>query len=336
MSAPNVAEFILERLREWGVTRIYGYPGDGINGILGAFHEVGDKIEFIQARHEEMAAFMACAHAKFTGEVGVCMATSGPGAIHLLNGLYDAKLDHQPVVAIVGQQKRDVARRATTSRRSTCSALFKDVAQRVRAGRACIPAQARHAGRPRDAHRAWRRARVTCDHRPQRRAGGGRTSARRASTAPCSPAPAITQPRVVPARRGPATAPPRCSTRARRSRCSSAQGALDAARRGRSQVAELLGAGVAKALLGTAVLPDDLPFVTGSIGLLGTKPSRRDDGGLRHAADGRHELPLLGVAARAGPGARRADRHRRPRCSACATRWRCTLRGRRARRRCAR
>src|ERR687889_351777 len=97
---------MLERLSEWGVRRVYGYPGDGINGLLGAFHEVGDGVEFIQTAHEEVASFAACAHAKFTGEVGVYMATSGPGAIHLLNGLYYAKLDHQPVVAIVGQQAR--------------------------------------------------------------------------------------------------------------------------------------------------------------------------------------------------------------------------------------
>src|SRR5919202_3941311 len=100
--AENVSSFLLRRLHEHGVTRIYGYPGDGINGLLGAFHEHEDEIEFVQARHEELAAFMACAHAKLTGHVGVCMATSGPGAIHLLNGLYDAKLDHVPVLAIVG------------------------------------------------------------------------------------------------------------------------------------------------------------------------------------------------------------------------------------------
>ena len=104
--AEQVSDFILGRLREWGVHRVYGYPGDGINGFLGAYDRAGGDPEFIQPRHEEMAAFMACAHAKFTGEVGCCTATSGPGAIHLLNGLYDAKLDHQPVVAIVGQQKR--------------------------------------------------------------------------------------------------------------------------------------------------------------------------------------------------------------------------------------
>ena len=104
--AKTVGDQILERLHAWGVRRVFGYPGDGINGLMGAFQRLGDKMQFVQARHEELAAFMACAHAKFTGEVGVCMATSGPGAIHLLNGLYDAKADHQPVVAIVGQQAR--------------------------------------------------------------------------------------------------------------------------------------------------------------------------------------------------------------------------------------
>src|ERR671923_83570 len=98
--AQLVADYVLERLKEWGVHRIYGYPGDGINGFLGALDRAEGDPEFIQVRHEEMSAFMACGHAKFTGEVGVCLATSGPGAIHLLNGLYDAKLDHQPVVAI--------------------------------------------------------------------------------------------------------------------------------------------------------------------------------------------------------------------------------------------
>src|SRR4051794_30799496 len=100
--AQTVSDFLITRLSQWGVKRLFGYPGDGINGIMGALNRHQDLIDFVQVRHEEMAAFMACAHAKFTGEVGVCMATSGPGAIHLLNGLYDAKLDHQPVVAIVG------------------------------------------------------------------------------------------------------------------------------------------------------------------------------------------------------------------------------------------
>src|SRR3954449_396742 len=125
--AELVADYILKRLREWGVHRIYGYPGDGINALLGAFDRAEGDPELIQVRHEEMAAFMACGHAKFTGEVGVCMATSGPGAIHLLNGLYDAKLDHQPVVAIVGQQVR-TALGSNFQQEVDLLSLYKDVA----------------------------------------------------------------------------------------------------------------------------------------------------------------------------------------------------------------
>src|SRR3954449_3020788 len=123
----TAADFMLERLGEWGIERIYGYPGDGINGILGALGRHEDEIEFVQARHEEMAAFMACGHAKWTGEPGVCLATSGPGAIHLLNGLYDAKLDHQPVVAIVGQQD-SMAIGGNYQQEVDLQTLFKDVA----------------------------------------------------------------------------------------------------------------------------------------------------------------------------------------------------------------
>src|ERR671925_1441719 len=125
--AELVADYVLKRLTEWGVHRVYGYPGDGINAFLGAFDRAGGDPEFIQARHEEMAAFMACGHAKFTGEVGVCVATSGPGAIHLLNGLYDAKPDHQPVVAIVGQQAR-MSLGSAYQQEIDLDALFKDVA----------------------------------------------------------------------------------------------------------------------------------------------------------------------------------------------------------------
>ncbi|MDQ6682881.1 MAG: thiamine pyrophosphate-binding protein, partial [Chloroflexota bacterium] len=102
----DVSDFLIDRLVAWGVDRIYGFPGDGINGIIGALNRRGNEPPFIQARHEELAAFMACGHAKWTGRLGVCLATSGPGAIHLLNGLYDARMDHQPVLAIVGQQAR--------------------------------------------------------------------------------------------------------------------------------------------------------------------------------------------------------------------------------------
>src|SRR5689334_2682824 len=124
----NVSDFMLERLHGWGVRRIFGYPGDGINGLITALaRRKEEHIELVQVRHEEMAAFMACAHAKFTGEVGVCLATSGPGSIHLLNGLYDARLDHQPVVAIVGQQAR-TALGGHYQQEVDLHTLFKDLA----------------------------------------------------------------------------------------------------------------------------------------------------------------------------------------------------------------
>src|ERR671934_513917 len=137
----TVGAFVVRRLHEHGIERVYGYPGDGINGILGGFHEHGDEVEFVQVRHEEIAAFCATAHAKLTGEVGVCLATSGPGAIHLLNGLYDAKLDHQPVVAIIGQQKR-TSLGVDYQQEVDLQTLFKDVSAYVQY---CMePAQARH------------------------------------------------------------------------------------------------------------------------------------------------------------------------------------------------
>src|SRR4051794_35558590 len=141
--AGTASDFLVQRLTDWGIGRIYGYPGDGISGITAALRKAGDRPRFIQARHEELAAFMACAHAKFTGEVGVCLATSGPGAIHLLNGLYDAKMDHQPVVAIVGQS-------ATTAigghyqQEVDLVSLFKDVAGEY-VCQVASPAAARHA-----------------------------------------------------------------------------------------------------------------------------------------------------------------------------------------------
>lgn len=135
------ADAVLMRLRQWGVRRVYGYPGDGINGLLGAFQRT-QEVRWTQVAHEEMAAFMATAHAKFTGEVGVCVATSGPGAIHLLNGLYDAKLDHQPVLAIVGQQKR-AAMGGDYQQEVDLLSLFKDVASEF-IHMATTPAQVRH------------------------------------------------------------------------------------------------------------------------------------------------------------------------------------------------
>src|SRR5216110_1150364 len=141
MMAPTVADFLLERLRAWDVRHVFGYPGDGINGILAAWGRADNQPQFIQARHEEMAAFEAVGYAKFTGRVGVCAATSGPGAIHLLNGLYDAKLDHVPVVAIVGQQKRS-SLGSSYQQEVDLQVLFKDVSEFVQY---CMePSQARH------------------------------------------------------------------------------------------------------------------------------------------------------------------------------------------------
>lgn len=140
--AKTVGDFIVQRLYDWGVRRIFGYPGDGINGVFGALNRANGKIEFIQARHEEMAAFMASAYAKFSGELGVCIATSGPGATHLITGLYDARLDHQPVLALVGQQ----ARRSIGGhyqQELDLASLFKDVAGDF-VHQAAVPAQVRH------------------------------------------------------------------------------------------------------------------------------------------------------------------------------------------------
>src|SRR2546429_2994700 len=140
--AETTSDFLIRRITDWGINRIYGYPGDGINGIIGAIDRAGDAINYVQVRHEEMAAFMACAHAKFTGEVGICLATSGPGAIHLLNGLYDAKMDHQPVVAIVGQSPR-AAIGGEYQQEGDLLSLFQDLAHEY-VHIATEPAQIRH------------------------------------------------------------------------------------------------------------------------------------------------------------------------------------------------
>src|SRR5580704_4126692 len=140
--AMTVGDFFIDRLHRWGVRRIYGYPGDGINGVFGALQRAEGKIEFIQARHEEMAAFMAAAHAKFTGEPGVCIATSGPGATHLVTGLYDARLDHMPVLAIAGQQAR-TAIGGHYQQEVDLPAMFKGVAGAF-VHTAMMPAQVRN------------------------------------------------------------------------------------------------------------------------------------------------------------------------------------------------
>ena len=264
---PDTAEFILKRLTEWGIRRVYGYPGDGINGLIGAFHEVGDQLEFIQTRHEEIASFAATAHAKYTGEVAVCMATSGPGAIHLLNGLYDAKLDHQPVVAIIGQQKR-MSLGANYQQEVDLNTLYKDVASEY-VMTIMDPMQARHV--------IDRAVRIAIDTRsvtavivPEDVQEADYQEAPRSHGAVYSSigySKPLLRPRDEDLRRA-----AEVLNSGQKVAMLIGQGAKHAQDEV-VQVAELLGAGVAKALNGRAALPDDLPFVTGSIGLLGTKPS---------------------------------------------------------------
>jgi len=265
--ADTVGDFLLQRLCQWGVQRVFGYPGDGINGILSAFGRT-DEIEFVQVRHEEEAAFMAGGHAKFTGEVGVCLATSGPGAIHLLNGLYDAKLDHQPVVAIVGQATR-ASLGGHFQQEVDLAALFKDVAgQYVQLCTA--PEQARHL-----IDRAIRIARsercVTAVIFPN-----DVQEAEAVQTPPHAHGSMhsgvdFTQPDVLPKAEDLQRAADILNAGEKIALLVGA-GAANAMREV-LDVAEMLRAGVAKALLGKAVLSDELPFVTGQIGLLGTKAS---------------------------------------------------------------
>ena len=265
--ADTVADFMLSRLSEWGVKRIYGYPGDGINGILSAFNRAKDRFKFVQVRHEEEAAFMATAHAKFTGEVGVCLATSGPGAIHLLNGLYDAKLDHQPVLAIVGQSVR-AALGGNFQQEVDLHNLFKDVAGNF--VQVCVaPVQMRHL-----VDRAMRIALaercVTCLIMPNDvQELPAEQPAREHGTIHSGVG--YSAPRLLPSEADLQRAADILNAGEKVAMLVGA-GAL-AASEEVVEVAEVLGAGVAKALLGRAAVPDDLPFVTGQIGLLGTRPS---------------------------------------------------------------
>ncbi|OBB35700.1 thiamine pyrophosphate-requiring protein [Mycobacterium sp. 852002-51961_SCH5331710] len=267
MSSQNVADFLLERLRAWNVEHVFGYPGDGINGILAAFGRADNKPQFIQSRHEEMSAFEAVGYAKFGDKVGVCMATSGPGAIHLLNGLYDAKLDHVPVVAIVGQTNRS-AMGGSYQQEVDLLSLYKDVASEY-VQMVTVPEQL-----PNVIDRAIRVA--LSEHAP---------------TAVIIPSdvqeleysPPKHAFKMVPSSLGidwPTPAPDDAAiARAAEVLNAGEKVAIlvGAGARGAheevAEVAELLGAGAAKALLGKDVLSDELPWVTGSIGLLGTRPS---------------------------------------------------------------
>lgn len=264
----NVSDFILKRLSQWGIRRVFGYPGDGINGLMAAFGRTELPLEFIQTRHEETAALMACAHAKFTGQVGVCVATSGPGAIHLANGLYDARMDHQPVVAIVGQQARS-ALGTNYQQEVDLHSLFKDVARDF-VHTASSAVQVRHLV-DRALRIAMERRSVTCVvlpndvqilpavEEPPRAHGMTHTGIGYTHHANVPDGHALRNAAGV-------------LNRGERVAMLVGAGAIGAADE-LQQVAETLGAGVAKALLGKSALDDRLPYVTGSIGMLGTQPS---------------------------------------------------------------
>jgi pyruvate dehydrogenase (quinone) len=264
---PDVAHYILDRLAEWGIERIYGYPGDGINAFLGAFEKV-EKPIFTQSRHEEMAAFMACAHAKFTGRIGACIATSGPGAIHLANGLYDAKLDHQPVIAVVGQQKRHSVG-AHYQQEIDLQSFFKDIGGFV--STVMDQYSARHiVDRAIKSALTERRPAVvivpddvaeSSYSDPPRMHGSVFTS------------PTWSQPHMVPDQDLLRQAADILNS-GQKVAMLIGQGAAKASAEV-LQAADLLGAGIAKALLGKDAVPDDLPIVTGAIGLLGTEPSHK-------------------------------------------------------------
>src|ERR1700761_2576765 len=263
----NVGEFVWHRLSEWGLKRVYGYPGDGVGGLDVALEKAKDFMEYVQVRHEEMAAFMASAHAKFTGQVGLCYATSGPGAIHLLNGLYDAKMDNQPVVAIVGQQAR-TALGAAYQQEVDLVSLFKDVASEyVAIG--TLPGQVRHMV-DRAVRIAQNKRSVTCIILPndlQLMPYEDPPMAHGAThTGVGFPAES-----KVPDISG-LQAAAKVLNEGKKVAMLVGAGCLEATDEVIA-VADKLGAGIAKALLGKAAVPDDLPFVTGGLGLLGTKPS---------------------------------------------------------------
>jgi pyruvate dehydrogenase (quinone) len=263
----TVGDFLVQRLHAWGVRKIFGYPGDGINGVFGALNRARGKIEFIQARHEEMAAFMASAYAKFTGELGVCIATSGPGASHLITGLYDARLDHMPVLAIAGQQAR-TAIGGHYQQEVDLPAMFKDVAGAF-VQQASSPAQVRHLV-DRAVRTALGERRVTAIVLPNDLQELAYTEPPRAHGTIHSGV-GFSKPKTVPydadLRRA-----AEVLNKGKKVAMLVGAGALGATNEVIA-VADRLGAGAAKALLGKAVLPDDLPWVTGSIGMLGTEPS---------------------------------------------------------------
>lgn len=266
----NVSDFLVQRLKDWGVRRLFGYSGDGINGILGALNRAGNDPEFFQVRHEETAALMACAHAKYTGEVGVCLATQGPGAIHLLNGLYDARLDHQPVVAIVGQVSQ-MSEGSHYQQEVDLPTLFKDVASSF-VEVANDPAQVRHL-----IDRAMRIAKaertVTCVIVPHDLQSQPAVEEAPQEHGAMHSVPGYVPPRIVPQDDELQRAADVLNAGTKVAMLVGA-GALNATNEVIA-VADRLDAGIAKALLGKAAVPDTLPYVTGATGWLGTSASNR-------------------------------------------------------------
>jgi len=267
MASKTVADYLLERLREWDVTNVFAFPGDGINGILAAFGRADNQPKFVQSRHEEMSAFEAVGYAKFTDKVGVCMATSGPGAIHLLNGLYDAKLDHVPVVAIVGQTNRS-AMGGSYQQEVDLKTLFADVSEYVQV--VTVPEQLPNVlDRAMKVARGRRSVATIVIHADVQELDYSPPSHEFKMVPSSSAEPE--RPEVVP---GDASVRKAAEVLNAGSKVAMLVGAGAAgAAEEVQQVAELLGAGVAKALLGKDVLSDELPYVTGPIGLLGSRPS---------------------------------------------------------------
>ncbi|MFC7328658.1 thiamine pyrophosphate-requiring protein [Marinactinospora rubrisoli] len=264
----TVAEHLVQRLRHWGVRRVYGYPGDGINGIIAALGRPGETLEFIQSRHEEMAAFEAVGQAKFGEAPGVCLATSGPGAVHLLNGLYDAKLDRVPVVAIVGQTARSAIGGAY-QQEIDLHTLMQDVAGGY-AWTVMVPEQL-----PNVLDRAMRTA--VADRRPtvvivpsDLQEEDYQPPAHAFKNVPSS-RPGLAAPTVTPAAEEVQRAADVINA-GDRVAILVGQGARNARAEVR-ELAEITRGGVAKALLGKDVFDDDPGYVTGAIGLLGTRPS---------------------------------------------------------------
>ena len=301
--AKQVSDLIVERLIDWGVDTIFGFPGDGVDGFFESLRTHQDKLKFIQVRHEEAAAFAAVGYAKYTGRIGVCCATSGPGGIHLLNGLYDAKCDQQPVLAITGHTFSDLI--GTDYQQDVdLDKLYMDVSvfnERVMSAPHAVnvvdmairSAYGRkgvaHISIPKDIQE-WE---VSDKHRSN--ANPANHSGDWSAPPTTKPAQSMIQKAADQINAGSKVA------------ILVGRGALHCAEEV-SQLAETVGGPVVKALLGKAVLPDRSPYTTGGLGLLGNRSLRRCNGGMRHACHDWNELSVHGVSAQAWASEVCADR----------------------------